>query len=159
MRKTIITIISSATVAVGSLGALVLAPAAPAHALTAPTNVANVCKALPEAKTALATEIDGLTKGLATNTATLATRRATMTSTISVFAGSIVNYLKALDANGNTTAAGDVLRGHQANFVDSVVDWSKVRTIVADNERSLTVAQLRSSFLQSAETAGCPAAI
>jgi|GEM_PF-3890644 len=150
MRKTLVTVVSGVTVA---LGALTMAPA---HGLTtAPTNVKTLCEALPAAKTALAADVDKATKGLTTATTTLATRRTAMTTAISTFGGSIVTFLKTVDAGGNTAAAGDVLKGHQGQFVDAVVAWSSARTAVADLERDLAFGQLRGSFLQSAETAGC----
>ncbi len=157
MNKTIITLISGITVVVGALGTVGVATVAPAQALTDPATVEQMCDDIPEAKEDLAQQVEGLTTSLATATSTLATRRATMTSTIGVFGGSVVNFLKAFDANANTTAAFNILKGHQANFVDSVVEWSHARTVLADNDKALTFAQLQSSFLQSAEASGCTA--
>ncbi|HEX7276816.1 MAG TPA: hypothetical protein VF244_05525, partial [Acidimicrobiales bacterium] len=78
MRKILITIIVGAAVTLGTL------TMAPAHGLTtAPANVKNLCDAVPAAKTAVVTDVDKATKGLATATATLATKRTNMTSAIS----------------------------------------------------------------------------
>jgi hypothetical protein len=158
MRKTIITVISSFTVVVGTLGAVGTATMAPAHGLTAPATVKSLCDAIPGAKTALVTELDKATKHLATATTTVATRRTNMTTAISTFGASIVTFLKTVDANGNTAAAGNVLKGHQSQFVDAVVAWSGARNAALDADKDVTFAQLRSSFLQSAETTGCPVA-
>ncbi len=150
MRKSLITIIGSAAIAFGSVAM------APVHAAASPTAIPSLCGSIPAAKTVVASDVDKATKGLATATTTLTTRRTAMTSTISTFGASIANFLKAVDAGGNTAAAGDILRGHQVQFVDSVVAWSSARTAVSDLDRDLTFGQLRGSFLQSAETAGCP---
>lgn len=157
MRKTVITVISTFTIAAGALGAVGAATMAPAHGLTGPSKVQTLCDAIPGAKSALVTELDKATKNLATATSTAATKRTNMTTAISTFGGSIVTFLKTVDANGNTAAAGDVLKGHQGQFVDSVVAWSSARNAAFDADKDVTFAQLRSSFLQSAETTGCPA--
>lgn len=155
MRKTIVTLISTATMAAGALAAAG-STFAPAHALVAPGPVTTLCEAIPGAKTAVAADLDKATRNLAAATTTLATRRTAMTTTITTFGTSIVNFLKVVEAKGNVHAAGEILRGHQSQFVDSVVAWSNARTAVADHDRDITFAQLRTSFLQSAET-GCPA--
>lgn len=150
MRKTLITLISGAIVSVGAMAM------APAYAAASPTAIPSLCASIPLAKAAAVADVDKATKGLATANATLATRRTNMTSAISTFGGSIATFLKTVDAGGNTTAAGDILRGHQVQFVDSVIAWSSARTAVFDFDRDLTFGQLRGSFLQSAETTGCP---
>ena len=159
MRKSVITILSTITVAVGALGTVGVAIAGPAQATAAPkTVIVTLCEAVPGLKTGLATELDKATKSLATATTTLTAKRAAMTTAISTYGTSIINYLKTADAGGNTTAAADVLRGHQSQFVDSVLAWNSARLAASDGDRDLNLVQLRTSFVESVETAGCAVA-
>jgi len=156
MRKSVITVLSTLTVAVGALGTVGVATASP---LQAPkTVIVTLCEAMPGLKTGLATELDKATKSLATATTTLTAKRTAMTTAISTYGTSIISYLETADAGGNTTAAADVLRGRQTQFVDSVLAWNGARLAASDGDRDLNLVQLRTSFVESVETAGCAAA-
>ena len=110
---------------------------------------------MPGLKSTLATELDKATKGLAAANATLTTKRTAMTTGITTYGNSIVSYLKTVDAGGNTAAATDVLKGHQSQFVDSVLAWNSARIAAFDGDRDLNLVQLRTSFVDSVATAGC----
>ena len=155
MRKPVITVISTFTVAVGALGGVGVLTAAPAQARSATTPIVSLCEAMPAFKSGLATELDTATKKLATATSTLTTRRTAMTTAITTYANSIVTYLNTVDAKGNTAAATDVLKGHQTQFVDSVLAWNSARVAAFDSDRDLNLVQLRTSFVGAVDTAGC----
>ena len=121
-----------------------------------PTLIQTVCGKLPgllQSVTDAGTKTDD---GLTAARAAVDAKRLAMTVAMSDLATAVVNHLGALDAGGNIVATGTTLRSKQALFVDSVVAWSKARTVVSDLEQQLVFGELQKTMIDSVQGSACP---
>jgi len=71
-------------------------------------------------------------------------------------ADAIVKHLAALDAGAGPGVTGSVLKAKQAQYVATVVDWSKARTQSFETERQIVFGELQQTLLDSLDGAACP---
>ena len=167
MRRTFPRPISVIAVGIGALAAVSMALLLPAGAgaaqstsgpttTKAPTLVATVCGKLPGLLQNVTDALPQANDALTTARATVETKRALMTDAMEALAAAVVAHLGVLDAGGNPTATGTILKGKQALYVDSVVAWSKARSQLFDGEQQVVFGELQKTMIDSIQGSACP---
>jgi len=170
MRRTSPRGLGIVAVGIGALAAVSLALLVPAGAGAAqippgtttttstlkPTLIQTVCGKLPGLLQTVS-DAGTLTDGaLAAARATVDADRLAMTVAMTNLAAAVVNHIGALDTGTNLPLTGAALKSRQALFVDSVVAWSKARTVASDLEQQLVFGELQKTMIDSIHGRACP---
>ncbi|MEA2974263.1 MAG: hypothetical protein QOG82_2721 [Actinomycetota bacterium] len=170
MRRTSPRFFGSVATGIGVLAAVSLALVAPSRAGAAqvppsattttstlkPTLIQTVCGKLPGLLQTVSDAGTQNDESLATARSTVDAKRLAMTVAMTDLAAAVVNHLGALDTAGNTPLTGVLLKSKQAVFVDSVVAWSKARTVASDLEQQLVFGELQKTMIDSIHGRACP---
>jgi|GEM_PF-6561192 len=155
---------SNVAVGIGAIAAVSLALLVPTGAgaaqttttTKAPTLVQAVCGKLPNLLQNVTDALPQADAALVTARKNVDDRRAAMTAAMTELAAAVVGHLNALDGGGSTTATGSILKGKQAQYVDTVVAWSKARTQLFDGEQQLVFGELQKTLIDSVKGNACP---
>ncbi len=161
MRRTFVVAAGIGVIAAVSLALLVPAGAGAAQTPTpsttaVPGKIDAMCQKLPGMQASAADGLAQSASALTTANETLSARRTAMTLAMTELADAIVNHLAALDAGANPGVTGGVLKAKQAQYVATVVDWSKARTQAFETERQIVFGELQQTLLDSLDESACP---
>ena len=121
-----------------------------------PSLIQTVCGTLPGLLQSVSDAGTQTDTSLAAARATVDARRLAMTVAMTDLAAAIVNHLAALDTAGNTPLTGAILKSKQALYVNSVVAWSKARTVASDLEQQLVFGELQKTMIDGIQGGACP---
>lgn len=125
--------------------------AAPAHATVSPPGslVSQVCGTSTTRLADAANAIAAATASVAADTADVTTKQVAMTTAQSSLVAALIDYIQTVDAGGSVGAKYTILSDAVSVFADKAAAWSNAVDALNGANKSLSIANLNSSVLNS----------